>query len=493
MAEDTEVGLRLIAHLRQEPILRVAANPYRIGDVDRRMVAAFVRMGGESSPWGVGWKIGRGNPEFRFAPEPRNRTAVQSMLLDFARALDGHFEDGKLELPQLFLPGPTHAEMLHFLAIRHARGTIGDKAALATLQRMGRRCYQLFDATINKNRTHCLDMTAVLKRLYAFPCEPAREAHLGYLMAWLLPGDRAMEAREAERLPVSTSIDPDVERGMERAVSDFNAGSTAAADSIGAMLRTEIMRRIDLTTLAIEAASESLDENAGVPGIVAASRREVREFSDRERTRAPGDTSGGPGLTGHVVADAAGFAGFEADQNAANRTLVPHDHLLQGTTIESGSGIEGSVVEVSRVAQRWGDRYWLEVECQSETLIRFRVGDSLVATTQPATDTEWKVEAIVHMENHRRIRLASTKSLDLDRVPADGADAVRFCGLEDAGLKIRLCEKVREAESDDPSRPTPGQWILDELQTRRRETEPSGAEELDLSGTIAAEDPDAAS
>ena len=120
MADDTEVGLRLIAHLRQEPILRVAANPYRIGDVDRRMVAAFVRMGGESSPWGVGWKIGSGKPEFRFAPEPRNRTAVQTMLLDFARALDGHFEDGELELPQLFLPGPTHAEMLHFLAIRHA-------------------------------------------------------------------------------------------------------------------------------------------------------------------------------------------------------------------------------------------------------------------------------------------------------------------------------------------------------------------------------------
>lgn len=493
MADDTDIGLRLLAHLRQEPVLRVAGNPYRIGDVDSRMVAAFVRMGGESSPWGVGWKIGSGEAEFRFAPEPRNRTAVQSMLLDFARALDGHFEDGELELPQLFLPGPTHAEMLHFLAIRHARGTIGDGAALADLQRMGRRCYQLFDATINKNRTHCLDMTAVLRRLYAFPCEPTREAHLGYLVAWLLPGDRAIAAREAERLPVSTSIDPDLERGMEQAVADFNIGKPAAADSISAIITRELMRRIDLTTLAIEAASESVDENAGVPAIVAASRDEVNRFSSRELTRVADDISGGPGLTGHVVADAAGFAGFEADQIAANRTLVPHDHLLQRATIESGSGIEGSVVEVSTLAQRRGNRYRIEVECRAETPIRFRVGDSLVATSQPAIDTEWKVEAIIHMESHRRIRLTSMKSLTLDRVPADGAEAVRFCGLEDAGLKLRLCRKVREAASDDPGRPTPGQWILDELQARRREPDPAGAEELDLSGTIAAEDPDAAS
>lgn len=491
MADDTDIGLRLLAHLKQEPILRVASNPYRIGDTASRMVAAFVRMGGESSPWGVAWKIGRGKTQFRFAPEPRNRAAVQDMLVDFARALDDHFADGELDLPQLFLPGPTHAEMLHFLAIRHTRGTTGDAGMLADLQRMGRRCYQLFDATNNANRTHCLDMTAVLRRLYAFPCEPAREAHLGYLMAWLGSGDRALAAREAERLPVSTSIDPDIERGIAKAVAEHGAGQKSAANAIGAVIEQELMRRIDLTLRSLTAAADAVDENPGVQSIVNASREEIDRFVDREADRAPGDISGGPGLTGHVVSDAAGFAGFEADQIAASRALVPHDPLLQAKSIESGSGIEGSVLDVTRQQRNRTHRVLIEMECAADTLIRFRVGDSLVATTHPATDTQWQVEGIDQMADHRRVRLVSAKALPMDQVPSEGTDGVRFCSLEDHGLKLRLCGKVREAVSDDPSHPTPGQWILDAVQARRDVADLPAVNELELSGTAPAEDPDA--
>ena len=491
MADELDLGLRIHSHIKQQPMLRVAANPYRIGSASSRMVAAFVRMGGESSPWGVAWKLGRRRTEFRFAPEPRNRAAVQEMLIDFANALDGHFEDGELDLPQLFLPGATHVEMIHFLAIRHTRGTIGDERMLPVLQRMGRRCYELFEATRNRNRTHCLDMTAVLRRLYAFPCEPAREAHLGYLVSWLEPGNKSLAAREAERLTVSTSIDPRVEGEMEKPVAAYGAGDPHAAKLIGAMLEKELARRIDLTIRAIEAATDAADENPGVDSLVEASRGDIARFSEREATRRPGDIGGGAGMTGHAMGDAANFAGFEADQIAAQRALVPHDHLLQTQLIESGSGVEGSVQEIVRVAKGRTHRIQIDLACPDETLVRFRVGDKLVGTTPPATNTEWQVEAIDQDAGHRRIRLISSKALAMDQAPRNGSEGVRFCSLEDPSLKLRLLSKIREASSDDPDDQTLGQWILEGVQGRRDAADPPAAEELDLTGAAQKEDRDA--
>jgi hypothetical protein len=489
MADELDVGLRLLANIRQQPVLRLAANPQRIGDMACRMVAAFVRMGGESSPWGVAWQVGEGKTEFRFAPEPRNRAAVQAMLLDFARALDDHFQDGELDLPQLFLPGPTHVDVLHFLAIRHARGRTGEPGALPVLQRMGRRCYDLFEATSNRNRTHCLDMTAVLRGLYAFPCEPAREAHLGMLVAWLDQGS-AVAAGEAERLPVSTSIDPEVERRIQEQVDAFGKGKHDAAKSIGQVLEEELGRRISLTLRAISAAS-TVSENPGVAGIVMASRDALDRFAVQEAARGPGTVGGGPGLTGHAVADASGFVGHEADQIAAERALVPHDHHLQAQLIESGSGIEGSVQARSHVGIGRSRRTQLELDCPQDILIRFRVGDKLVATTAPAIGTEWRVDAIEQGEGQRRIRLVSSQSVDANAIPETGTPAARFCMLEDHGLKVRLRAKIREACSDDPTTRTPGQWILERMQETRDDAASADDAELDLSGAAPQEDTDA--
>ena len=490
MADDLEVGFRLLAHLRQEPVLRVAANPHRIGDEHCRMVAAFVRMGGESSPWGVAWKVADAKTEVRFAPEPRNRTAVQDMLVDFARALDDHFEDGEADLPQLFLPGPTHVDMLQFLAIRHARGKIGTPQTLALLQRMGRRCYQLFDATKNRNRTHCLDMTSVLRSIYAFPCEPAREAHLGLLVAWLEAADKVAAAHAAEMLPVSTSIDPEIERRIQQEIERHRRGDPGAAPKIGRVIAAELERRIDVTARAIRAAASAVDENPGVARIVDASLGEMTRFTDREAQRTPGDLAGGPGITGHALADASGFVGFEADQIAAHRALVPHDRMLQAQLIDSGSGIEGAVHSVGRRPVGKSSRVQLELDCPMDILVRFRVGDKLVATTKPATETDWQVEAMEQVGDHRRIRLISARALSMDLVPPAGTPDARFCSLEDAGLKVRLLGKVREASSPEGQPPTPGQWILERLHASGEDRESAGRDELDLEGSALGETDD---
>jgi hypothetical protein len=492
MVDELDIGLRLLAHLRQKPMLRVSSNPRRIGDEECRMVAAFVRMGGESSPWGVAWKTGSGKMEFRFAPEPRNRAAVQDMLLDFAQALDCHFEDGELDLPQLFLPGPTHVDMLHFLAIRHARGTIGDPATLAILQRMGRRCYQLFDATKNRNRTHCLDMTSALRDICVFPCEPAREAHLGLLVAWLSPGNREAAARKAEAMPVSTSIDPELERRIQPEIKRHHRGEAGADAKIGAILEAELARRIDLTIRAVELAAVAVDENPGVDRIIEASRGEIARFSEHEAQRTPVNVNGGPGLTGHVLADASGFVSFEADQIAAHRSLVPHDRVLQAKLIDSGSGIEGMVHSIARRVVGRSPRIQVELNCRADILVRFRVGDKLVATTAPATETDWQVEAIEQFADHRRIRLISIKGLPIDLVPGVGTPGMRFCNLEEAGLKTRLLAKLREASADEGQPPTPGQWILERLQAGTESGASAAPDELDLTGAELSEADDAA-
>ena len=51
MAADRDTALRLRAYVLATPLLRLEYRPNTVGPVKARMLLAFVRMGGESSPW----------------------------------------------------------------------------------------------------------------------------------------------------------------------------------------------------------------------------------------------------------------------------------------------------------------------------------------------------------------------------------------------------------------------------------------------------------
>jgi hypothetical protein len=78
----------------------------------------------------------------------------------------------------------------------------------------------------------------------------------------------------------------------------------------------------------------------------------------------------------------------------------------------------------------------------------------------------------------------------MDLVPPAGTPDARFCSLEDAGLKVRLLGKVREASSPEGQPPTPGQWILERLHASGEDRESAGRDELDLEGSALGETDD---
>ena len=101
-----------------------------------------------------------------------------------------------------------------------------------------------------------ISATNALKEAYFFPADSLRQAHLGFLMAWLKsPGDRnekSAAAAKAEVNSISTSIDPAVEKTIERAVDAYSSKDTPqgererAALDIQKFIQSQLQERLEL-------------------------------------------------------------------------------------------------------------------------------------------------------------------------------------------------------------------------------------------------------
>ena len=63
----------------------------RPSDASDVLIAAFVRMGGESSPWGIAFGQPGKKPNILTIPEPRDRDLVAAMVADIAPVFLEHF------------------------------------------------------------------------------------------------------------------------------------------------------------------------------------------------------------------------------------------------------------------------------------------------------------------------------------------------------------------------------------------------------------------
>src|SRR5262249_17642568 len=195
-----------------------------------RLVLAFVRMGGEAAPWGVAWRLGSNAPNFLTVPEPRDRDLVAGMMAKFAPVLLNHLGhprwggryDPNGTTPQLWLRNPTHVEMLHHVNYAYTNARAGERDRVEVLRALGRAAGFLFRESCRPGQVITMDASRVLGAAFTFPAEDVRQAHLGFLLAWLLPRrsreQRMRAAAEAEQLSVATSLDPAVENSLEHAV-----------------------------------------------------------------------------------------------------------------------------------------------------------------------------------------------------------------------------------------------------------------------------------
>ena len=129
---EREVVRRLKAYHVGYPLPHGETKQIYIGEDADILVVAFVRMGGESRPWGMAFGHPGSRPKLLTVAEARNRDVVADMAAEFAPVLLKHLRtpgyvghdpasaDDLLPLRQVWLPNSTHLDMVHHLAFAYA-------------------------------------------------------------------------------------------------------------------------------------------------------------------------------------------------------------------------------------------------------------------------------------------------------------------------------------------------------------------------------------
>ena len=140
-----EVAQRLRAWDAGHPLPRFSTLHHAIAPVEHTLVVAFVRMAGESRPWGIAWGHPGEGPRIASVPDGRIRDDVAELCADFAEALLNHLRvhnwtydplaRGALrsDLRQVWLPNGQHVAMLHHLNYAYSQTKHGG-ANLTMLQ-----------------------------------------------------------------------------------------------------------------------------------------------------------------------------------------------------------------------------------------------------------------------------------------------------------------------------------------------------------------------
>jgi hypothetical protein len=393
------------------------------------LVLAFVRMGGESAPWGIAFGPPGSVPEILTVPEPRTRDDVAAMAARFAPALLSHVHhpqhsgygpdpDARLPEFQVWLPNDAHVEMLHHLAYAYTFARLGDPSRVPRLQALGRACGWLFREAQRPGQTIVMSAARQLTECYTFPAETTRQSHTGFLLAWLRAGGdgetRAAAAAEAEQQSISTNLDPAFERDelapyvemydQARAASEGEQMGRAAR-RIHKLLSEELRRRFEVTVATLSMLrKDRRKENRGLEVLAHESMAEHR-FQYRRLERGQDNPEDGPAFTPSPETDrhpsAAGSRYYvqEASQALRDTLLVHDDRELQAELVATGQAVAGTILDVRDEGEGRRTRPVWVVESTGELPLRVRVDSELCVVG--LRDRQVRVRSIEKTANQR--------------------------------------------------------------------------------------------
>jgi hypothetical protein len=357
------------------PLPRYDTLHHAVMPQDQVLIVAFVRMAGESRPWALAWGHPGADPSFVSVPDGRVRDDVAEMCAGFAEVLLEHLRvhnwtydpvDAKAdpsELRQVWVPNGQHVAMLHQLSYTYSQTKFGG-INQDILRALGRVSGWLFREASRTGSQHLVSASQALGEAYAFPAQDARTAHLGYQLAWLTTDDGGRDARvaaaqEAERLPVSPTMDPRLERhelsdlvdAWQRARREGGDVDQPAAE-IELVLRAEALRRWKLTEEAYSLlADNDRPVNPGVRDLVAKSHREFDGQHQRIELRI-NDPNLGPAFVAHPETDFHGSSAASrylihaAADEAYAGYLIHDDPELFREACDAGRAVQATVQRV---------------------------------------------------------------------------------------------------------------------------------------------------
>lgn len=491
MLTEYQAYRRLLAFSEGKPLSRGTTLHFPIAAGTDALIVAFVKMGGESAPWGIAWGAPGGRPQIEVTPEPRDRDGVADLAMRFAPVLLEHlchpefFEDGDFDgrnpppAHQVWLPNPTHVEMLHYLDFAYTRTRARSAAERHLLQALGRAAGWLFRESRRPGQTTLMAATDALRSSFTFPAEDVRLAHLGYLLAWLeTKGEREAriaKATEAEAHSIATALDPELERGkLEPLVTAYNeaekTGDTRAQGkaerSIEGVLRAELEHRFDLVGRSLARLHRDPRKvNPGVENLVEASRLEHwYQYLRRERDQVDwgdGPTfTPGPETDHHPASAGSRYFVFEDSQAVYDSVLVHHDSDLQAEAIAEGRAARGRIVEVWDEGEGKKTRPVWVVAGSGPPPVRLREGSGLCVAGLPKRTLE-----VRSIEDSKaggwRLEVALTACLT---VPRDRPGGLHGADPKHEGTTVTLLPKVISGISRLKSQKVwrkdqPGSWL----------------------------------
>ncbi len=384
------------------PIERYSTIHHAIVPADQAMIVAFVRMAGESRPWGIAWGTVGSEPTISSVPDGRVRDDVAGLCATFAEDLLGHMRvhnwtfDPAEETPdpgdlrQVWLPNGQHLAMLHHLNYTYSQTKFGG-ANQDILRALGRLSGWMFRESSRRGRQHIINASSALSNAFVFPAQGARTAHLGFQLAWLAsPGERQARldaAMTAEALTVSPTMDPALDREvLSDQVEKWNEKRQAkdelesAEEAIRANLVPELDRRWHLTEQAYHLLqNDPRPVNPGVVDLVNDAHKEFWYQHQRIELQLS-DPSQGPPFVAHPETDFHGSAAASrylvhaaADEGYVG-SLIHDDPKLFSEALEDGSALRCRVVDVDDLGE---DRSTVPVwELHLEPGVPYRVREN---------------------------------------------------------------------------------------------------------------------
>ena len=384
MSTSLETVRRLNAWAAGYPLPRGNVINMHVAKDEDIFIVSFLRMGGESRPWGVAYGTIADGPTVLTVPEGRNRTLVGDMMAAFAPAILGHFRhpaysDGPQAystdtLRQLWLPGTSHIEMLHFIAAAYARST-WDRPDISALNALGNLANCLFIESQRPGQQTIIAATEALRNSYVFPATPVRQTHLGYLLGWLNGGTnrdtRLAAALAAEKLSMATVLDPHIERTdlqplvsawVEARATENSSSMKQFSDVIHSTLSDELLSRWNLAReAAVTVQKDPRNTNLGVASLVS---NTANTFFRNWGEKAVNEIAGVNAFWPNVFTDynprsaAASYQLRAALDQAARRALIHGDTELQQEELVAGHGIICEVIGVDAISPLWKLQYY---------------------------------------------------------------------------------------------------------------------------------------
>jgi len=428
---------RLQAWHAEKPLPAYSTRHFAIADNENLLVVAFVRMGGESAPWGIAWGHAGESPRILTVPEARNREAVAGLVAEFATSLLEHFvsplthdwagateRDTSISLRQVWMPNASHVAMLHFLAYTYTFTKYGDRERYTVLNALGRLAGWLFREHDRPGQMAVMAATDALRSTYVFPAEDVRQAHLGYLMAWLETRGgrekRLAAAQLAEERSISITLDPSVERDeLEPLVATWNdkTGSSraqnAAKAEIDEILGRELRARFDLVVRTIQhIRAHGPRVNTGVARLTDATMGEHWYQYVRMELRHNDSDDGiaftpSPETDRNPAAAASRYLIQQASEEFHLSVLIHDDEELQHVALMRGDGIKGRCIDVSDVSAGRSIQAVWTLDVPELAPLRIREGSRLCRVGAPKRDLQ--VQSVTRKDaNTVRIKLLVT-------------------------------------------------------------------------------------